>query len=180
MTQRNSLSEWLEQTRRINKHVDLICMEAIDAVIRVLPFIERDVIKKNKKFFDSFCDYYHKPNPIDILKRIRKRKLAFCLSCETGKPIIYNCTEFVQSSLDRCAMALDMVKTQWFEIVDFMWERPELVNPHLVDEYVRGKVDEVCRNHRKKNPLKNGVWKRFGAYWKDSKGKWHKERRNRF
>ena len=173
MTQKNSLMEWLEQTRRINKSVDIICMETIDGIIHVLPFLRRKMLYENKDFFDRFCVYYHKDNPVDLIKRKRTTQPPGCQRCKA-------ISGFVQGSIDRCWDGINMVKVQWMEVVDLFWERPELVNSALIDDYIRNRIGEVCKEHNKQNPLINGMWEHFGKHWKDSGGQWQVERRKRF
>ena len=169
MAQKNALMEWLEQTKKISKMVDYLSCDTIDTIIHYLPYIDRKMILIHKGFFDHFCEYYHKPNPV----RMRRIKRGECFPCD---PM----TLFVQSSIIRCQKAMNDVTWQWFEIIDFMFERPELVNPSLIDDYIKQKVSETCRNQKKNNPLRNGMWGKFGKKWKDKKGKWRNERRQRF
>lgn len=180
MAQHTSMMEWLSQTRRINKSVDQICMETIDAVVKILNYLDRNVVYKNREFFDRFCGYYHKPNPTMLMRRIRKKDQARCVNtCKYGD---YSRVlgEFVQGSINRCWEGIEMVKIQWFEVIDFMYERPELVNPANLDEYITDKIYEVCRNNKKLNPLDNGMRKRFGKFYRDNGGRWKHERRRRF
>jgi hypothetical protein len=180
MAQHNSLMEWLVQTRRVNKSVDQICMQTIDAINNTLPYLKRKTIIGNKDFFDRFCVYYHKPNPIDLIKKIHAEKKSPCLMCRRGDCICV-LNSYVQKSINRCWMGIEMAQVMWFEIIDFMFERPELVsNFAIIDDYTREKIEEVCQNNKKINPLTSDVSKRFGKFWKDEKGKWHPERRKRF
>jgi len=172
MTQKNSLMEWLEQTRRINKNVDIICCQTIDGIINIaLPYLNRKFLLRNGEFFDRFCKYYHKDNPIDLFKAQRKKQV----DQKPCKVLI----EFVQGSVDRCWRGIEMVKIQWGEVIDLLWERPELVNPSLIDEYIRMKIAEVCAEFNKRNPLVNGMWEHFGKHWRDANGQWQEERRKR-
>ena len=164
--------EWLEQTRRVSKGVDIICMETIDSIIDVLPYVKRKLILDNKKFFNRFCVYYHKDNPIDLIKKV---KPAINLNCKACNVI----SEYVESSIDRCWSGINMVQVAWWECVDFFWERPELVVPGMLDPYVQVKIAEVCKNHKKQNPLENGMWQHFGKHWKGTDGQWRDERRKR-
>jgi len=172
MTQKNSLMEWLEQTRRVNKAVDIICMETIDSIINALPYLRPKFLNKNKRFFNKYCDYYHKDNPVDLIKRKKTIRDMKCDHCEPME-------EYVQDSIDRCWKGIDMVKVQWMEVIDLFWERPELVNPAFIDDYIRCKISEICKEKNKKNPLINGMWKHFGKHWKDKNGEWRDERRKR-
>jgi len=180
MAQNTSFMEWLEQTRRISKTVDQICMSTIDSIIHGLHILDKSFIHANKNFFDRFCTYYHKPNPVKLIGRIRKSARPRCYSCRTDGSFKNLHTKYVQESIDRCWQGLDMVQIQWFEIIDFMFERPQLVNPNAIDEYIANRITDVCRNNKKLNPLKNGTAKRFGKMWRGSDGKWRKERRRRF
>lgn len=173
MTQKNSLMEWLEQTRRINKTVDIICMDTIDSIIDAIPYLSKNFLLKNKKFFTIYCEYYHKDNPIDIFKKMKGTIPDECNGCDGVE-------QFVHDSILRCWKGIEMVKIQWLEVIDLFWERPELVNPALIDDYIRHKVSEVCKEKNKKNPLANGMWDHFGKHWKDKKGKWQSERRKRY
>jgi hypothetical protein len=172
--------EWLDQTRRINKSVDMICMETIDGIVKAIRYVDRRVIYRNKKFFERFCTYYHKPNPVNIIRQIKKKDMSPCHSCHKDQNATKILSEYVQGSINRCWTGIDMVQTQWFEIIDFMFEMPQLVNPNAIDEYIAGRITEVCRNNRKLNPLANGTAKRFGRYWRDKDGKWRQEKRRRF
>ena len=181
MAKKTGFMEWLHQTRRINKNVDQICMDTIDSIVGIkgikpsmLPHIDRKVIYRNNAFFDRFCPVYNKPHPRRILRRIPKKHHK------------KNCMEellgiFIQSSIDRCWNGIEMVRTQWDEIVDFMYDYPNLVNPSVVDDdYVSNKIAEVCAGNRKNNPLKNGTARMFGKKWKDADGNIHAEKRRRF
>jgi hypothetical protein len=149
-------------------------METIDSIIDVLPNIRRKFLTGNRKFFNKFCDYYHKENPIDVHKDMRGVLQEGCGDCDPLE-------EYIQDDIDRCWKKIDVVKIQWCEVIDLLWERPELVNPAIIDEYVRQKVAEVCKEKNKKNPLaKGGMWDHFGKHWKDTNGQWQKERRKRF
>ena len=172
MTQKNALMEWLEQTRRVSKSVDMICMDTIDYIVTVLPYIQKVAIINNKNFFNRFCAHYHKDNPLDLIAGAEKIHPVECQTCDM-------ITKFMQSSIDRCWKGIDMVKIQWLEVVDFMWERPELVNPALIDDYIRSCITEVCRDHVKQNPLVNGMWEHFGKHWIDENGNFQEERRKR-
>lgn len=169
MTQKNSLMEWMEQTRRVSKSVDIICCETIDAIIdTALPYLSKPFIFKHKAFFDKFCTYYHKDNPVELVKK--KKKLIGCYRCKSV-PI------FVEGSIERCWKGIEMAKVTWMEMIDYLWERPELVRPELLDDYIRSKIDEVCKEKNKRNPLNNGMWEHFGKHWMDGNGIWQEERR---
>ena len=89
-------------------------------------------------------------------------------------------TDQLDIQIKRFQKAQEVLKWQWWEVIDFMWERPELVNPALLDDYSKKKINEVCADGQKKNPLKNGMMAKFGKFWKDEKGEWHPEKRHRF
>ena len=89
-------------------------------------------------------------------------------------------SKFVEGSLERSETAQQDIAWQWFEVIDFMWERPELINPDAIDEYMIERINWVCKKWRKKNPLENGIRDKFGKFWKDEDGKWKAERRKRF
>jgi len=174
MAQHTAFMEWLMQTRRINKSVDQICNDTIDGINKVLRFVDRKTIYRNKNFFDPFCIYYHKPNPISLTRRIRKKDIHKYHKCK-------QLSEFIQGSINRCWAGINMIQIQWFEIIDFMYERPELVNPNVVqDEYIIERINEACKNNKKLNPFKNGTAKRFGKNWRDKNGIWQSEKRRRF
>jgi hypothetical protein len=87
----------------------------------------------------------------------------------------------VDENIRRAKKQMEIVTWQWFEVIDFMYERPEFVNPSVVDDdYIHQQIDSVCAQHRKNNPLANGITEKFGKYWKDQKGRWHPEKRKRF
>lgn len=171
MSRRNSLMEWLDQTKKLSKLVDYMALDLIDSVISVLKVIDKKTIRKHKAFFDYYCNLYHKPNPVKLItdngndcKIVRK---ALC--------------DFLTKSIMRTERQRDSIVWQWFEVIDFMYERPELVDPSVIqDSYVKQQIDSVCDLHRKNNPFKNGILSRLGKFWKDSKGRWRIERRERF
>jgi len=181
MTAKNSLLEFIEQTRRIQKSVDMICNQTIDSIIEALPYIERKTIYGNRKFFDRFCKYYHKDNPLVLYRRIKKSNRPDCFVCKRGSSVKY-LNRYVQSSINRCWQGIDMVEVAWAEIVDFMWERPELIDPHLIgnDDYLQARIAEVCKRMHKRNPLKNGMWAHFGKHWINEDGEWMPERRQKW
>lgn len=178
---KNSLMEWMEQTKRLSKEVDYITLDTIDSIVTALPLVNPQTIRDHANFFNSYCEKYHKPNPV---KLIRKRRMLVletpCTTCPSKSTCMGILDRYVHASVNRCEKAVQMIDWQWFEVIDFMFERPELVNPALVDQYIRDRIFEVCRNHKKNNPLTNGVVARFGKYWRDDKGHWRKERRRRF
>ena len=189
MTQRNALMEWLEQTKKMSKMVDYICSEAIDWIVNVLWLTDGKIIRRHKGFFDYYCAKYHKPHPLELMRDPTAIEKIFmerygklipamrCVGCRFGKKTL---TDFVESSILRCKFGIKDVTWQWYEIIDFMYERPELVNPAVIDEYIEGKIYEVCGTHKKNNPLKNGMKEKFGKFFKGEDGKWHHERRRRF
>lgn len=72
--QRNSLMEWIDQIKKMSKSIDYICLDAIDSIVKVLPYIDRSLIKSHRVFFNRFCDYYHKPNPCKIWRTVQGKK----------------------------------------------------------------------------------------------------------
>ncbi len=202
--------EWLEQTKKLSKSVDYITMQTIDYFLEYLWLLDVKVLAKHKKILTKMSILYHKPNPLDIVKNNKRKIEHFIKQhnglCpqEWLKKIISvyhdkNCKVFknykdcrifqlfkktisywADGSLSRCEQAYRDITWQWFEVIDFMYERPELINPSLVDEYIEGKINEVCSENNKNNPLSDGHRKRFGKYWKNEKGEWHKEKRIRF
>jgi len=174
---RTGFSEWASQTRRINKNVDKICMETIDSIVSILPYIDKKLVYRNKGFFNPLCEYYHKPNPLTLMRKIKKKDRFYC----KGKPLTKILSEFVQGSINRCLGGIEMVHIQWMEIIDFMYDYPNLVNPAIVeDEYIVSKINEACKNNQKMNPLENGMARKFGKMWKDADGNWQHEKRRRF
>jgi len=101
-------------------------------------------------------------------------------SCTVSRFGIAHLSGYVDSSLRRCEMVQKDANWAWFEVIDYMWERPEQINPDSIDEYVIERVNYICETARKNNPLKNGVQDKFGKEWKDDDGHWQKERRKRF
>lgn len=89
-------------------------------------------------------------------------------------------SKYVDENLERCTRIQKDVLLQWAEVIDFMWERPELINPAAVDEYVKERINYVCRKMRKNNPLLNGIKEKFGKEYFGDDNKWHRERRMRF
>jgi hypothetical protein len=198
--------EWLEQTKRISKSHDYITLEVIDSILDYLWIIDKKVIQKHKELLNDICGTYHKPNPVDLVKKREKIDELFkerhgmgiqdwcqkaikdpsCKSfklwndCVMSKYCIKWLSSFVDGSLNRCEKANKDMLWQWFEVIDFMYERPELINPALIDEYIETVINKVCEKHRKNNPLSNGYRERFGKFWKDKDGKWQKEKRARF
>jgi len=179
MAQQSSLSEWLIQTKKVSKSVDYVCLDVIDSVISCLPFCNHEIISNNADFFKHYCDKYHKPNPVQLQQRPLQKRLRRSGNGDTAQ-VIDVVNKYLIASINRCRRLMDLVTWQWFEIIDFMFERPELVNPDSIDSYVRDCIAEVCANNKKNNPLKNGIFHRFGKYWKDVDGHWWKERRKRF
>ena len=114
-----------------------------------------------------------------------KKKLAGCAgqmdwkSCTVSRFGIDLLSKIVDSDLSRAETGQKDILWQWFEIIDFMFERPELVNPEIIDDYVTERIATVCRKHRKNNPLADGMRARFGKFWKSPDGRWRRERRHR-
>lgn len=211
MAKQTTLMEWLDQTKKLSKSKDYQCMDAIDNVMGCLWFIDKKMLMKHKDFINAMCEKYHKPNPINIIKSQAKMAELFiekygapiqefivdkikdsvpktCLSlkqwnsCPASAISKKWLSAYVDGSLGRCETGLEDLKKQWFEVIDFMWERPELINPALIDEYIQQTIADVCMQHKKNNPLVGdaNMWKRFGKFWKDADGRWHKEKRHRF
>jgi len=168
--------EWIEQTKKLSKGIDYIILDTIDSIIAALPMADSSVILAHEKFFNLFCQKYHKPNPVELLRNGKVPIIDKHIRCNCRKLL----TSYILDSIKRCYRGDELISWQWFEVIDFMFERPELINPSLIDQYIRDRIFEVCRNHKKNNPLTNGVVKRFGKFWKDENGKWRKERRRRF
>lgn len=168
--------EWIEQTKKLSKGIDYIILDTIDSIISALPVLSEDLIFAHEKFFHVFCSKYHKPNPVELLRNGKVTGSDGHIRCPCRKLI----AGYVLDSIKRCEKGNELISWQWFEVIDFMFERPELINPALIDQYIRDRIFETCRNHRKNNPLTNGAVKRFGKFWKDENGKWRKERRRRF
>ena len=195
--------EWLEQTKRISKEEDYMGLAIIDEVTKNLYAICPELLSRHRKFFNDLCDYYHKDNPVDIYRKNNQSKrfkeghdgesfhewqASFCRQpkgypkggCRAFKFFRKTLTEQLEIQIERFEKAQEVIRWQWWEVIDFIWERPELVNISIIDDYVREQIDNVCEGGIKKNPLKNGISKRFGKFWKDESGKWHTERRKRF
>jgi len=203
MANKTALMEWLEQTKRLSKEEDYMGLEIIDTVTQNIHIVCPELIRRNRGFFNDLCDEYHKPNPAIMLsgnhfnrdfkethggESFHQWQASFCRrpsgypkgGCRAFKMFRKAITEQIDIQIDRFKKAQKVIEWQWFEVIDFMFERPELVNPALIDEYITKKINTVCGKNRKNNPLKNGTFARFGKYWKDSKGKWLAERRRRF
>lgn len=210
MIKKNSLMEWLAQTKKLSKSVDYITMQTIDFVLNYLWAIDTKTIAKHKKILTRMSLLYHKPNPLDIAKNYRKAESYFLLhhggitlkdwlkkivqnyhkksckiyhsykECRIFQLLKKTISYWADGSLIRCEQAYQDITWQWFEVIDFMYDRPELINPSLIDEYIEGKINEVCAENNKNNPLADGYRDKFGKCWKDEKGGWHKEKRIRF
>lgn len=190
----------MEQTKRLSKAEDYMGLEIVDTVIDYLWLLERNFLRRYKYIFDDLCDRYHKDNPIKLFNKrgieaqfhqdYKKSKQQWFRdtchllwenhNCRLLKYLRSVITEQLEIQLKRYEKASEVLLWQWFEVIDFMYERPELINPNLLDEYIEDTVNRVCKIHRKNNPFSNGMQKRFGKYWKDKKGRWRKERRKRF
>lgn len=209
MAAKTSLMEWLEQTKRISKMVDYITLDVFDSVLKSLWFIELKVLVKHKKLINELCEQYHKPNPIELIKsssavaehfkmvhkislndwidkNVKDKRCVVSITKNLGKcPVIrlskHSFSDFIDGSLYRCERGRKDVMWQWWEVIDFMYERPELIDPKLIDPYIEQKINEVCSGHRKNNPLTNGHRKKFGKmWWNKIEKKWKPEKRNRF
>lgn len=171
MARANSLMEWIDQTKKFSKSVDYMALDLIDSIMVVRNAVERKVLLRHRKFFSGYCFHYHKPNPIDLLGYPEKM----------SKLVRKLLSTYVTESIDRIIQMQKSVDVQWFEVIDFIYERPELVDPRILsDEYVKEHIRRVCANKKKNNPLENGMAGRLGKYWKDAKGRWLVERRKRF
>ena len=171
MARLNSLMEWIDQTKKFSKSVDYLCLDIIDSIMKVRCYADRKVLYKNKEFFRVYCDRYHKPNPLRNLLTVR------------GLPALFRkaISGYISESIKRADAMQKAVEVQWFEVIDFIYERPELVDPRILqDEYVRVHIEHVCSNKRKNNPLTNGMASKLGKYWQDTSGRWRPERRKRF
>lgn len=203
MAQHNSLSEWISQTKRIQKEEDYMGLEIVDTVMENFHLVCPELIRRHRKFFNELCTEYHKPNPVNLLadknllrkfkeshggKTLHQWQASYCRrpagypkgGCRAFKLFRKAISEQVEIQIERFKKAQKVLTWQWFEVIDFMFERPELVNPALLDEYVVKIINEVCDDNRKNNPLKNGLMTRFGKFYRDSDGKWQTERRRRF
>lgn len=202
MSQRNALMEWLNQTKRLSKEEDYMGLEIVDTVMENIATVCPELIRRHRKFFNQLCGEYHKPNPVSLLSdknlhrhfkelnhgmSLHKWQASFCRNpklypkggCRAFKMLRKAVSDQIELQIERFKKAQKVLTWQWFEVIDFMYERPELVNPALLDEYVSRKINEVCENNKKNNPLSNGMVARFGRFWKDKDGKWQAERRRR-
>lgn len=203
MSKKNALMEWLDQTKRISKEEDYMGLEIIDTVMENIYLVCPELIRRYRKFFNQLCDAYHKPNPVSLLGDKKLAKLfkskhngqsfhqwqaSFCRrpsgypkgGCRAFKMLRKNFTDQIEVQIERFRKAQKVLEWQWFEVIDFMYERPELVNPAMIDEYIAAKINDVCTDSKKNNPLKNGIKDKFGKFWKDEKGEWQREKRKRF
>ena len=203
MSQHNSLMEWLSQTKRLTKEEDYMGLEIIDNVMENIDIVCPELIRRNRKFFNELCGEYHKPNPVSLLtdgnmaKEFKQKHVgqsfhlwqaSFCRSpknypkggCRAFKMFRKAVSEQIENQIERFKKAQKVLTWQWFEVIDFMYERPELVNPSLLDEYITKTINRVCKENKKNNPLVNGMVSKFGKFWKDEEGKWKPERRRRF
>jgi hypothetical protein len=200
--------EWLGQIRKLTKAKEYAVLDTIDGVLSVLWLIEPAMLGRHKDLLNKMSTKYHKNNPLDYLKSKRKLAVLFkerngmcmkdyqkkimvgtsCpmvrvskfLGCASSKYERELMTKFVEGSLSRCESGLQDLLWQWFEVIDFMYEHPEQINPALIDEYITNEINTVCREHGKNNPLTDGTSKRFGKFWQDKDGTWKKEKRHRF
>lgn len=200
--------EWLEQTKKISKMMDYIALDTLDAILKNMWVIEPRVLKKHENLISMLCEQYYKPNPIELIrsqktviehfklthgidfdtwvqKRVKNKKCTVVVTkelkaCPISRMGVKTFSDYVDGSLTRCEKGRKDILWQWFEVIDFMYERPELIDPKLLDGYIEDKINEVCAGHRKNNPLTDGYRRRFGAFWKDKSGEWHPEKRQRF
>jgi len=208
MTQRNALMELIEQGRRLSKHFDMMVLNKIDYVFRYLWILDVKKIREYKDIIQPIITYYHKPDLFEIIKN-KKNLDGFIRRTNHDKDIQSLVSDIVERNSDTCIAredygqctlcthlsnaitdifegclnrykkdkeALDLLLC---EIVDFMHERPELVNINLIDDYVRMLIDEVCTRKNKINPLATDLVDRFGKFWRDDQGNWHEEKRKR-
>lgn len=180
MAHHNSLMEWLAQTKKLSKSVDYICLDTIDSIINCMHLLSKTIIKKHSDFFTPLCEKYHKPNPVKLILKQQENGLTSCSQCKNKRTCKSVLADYVESSIVRCEQAIKEANFQWMEIVDFFFERPELVDVSLVDEYIEDKISEVCKQFNKNNPLRNGMKSKFGKFWKDENGRLIPERRKRF
>jgi len=202
MAKKTSLMEWLDQTRKLSKEEDYMGLAIVDTLMDYVWLVDQSSFAKHKKEVSRLCEQYHKPNPFEFFGNRKKIEAEFRRQnngktysawfrarCRLKAEHVGDCgvlrflkgvvTEQILLQLDRYERARLVLLFQWFEVIDFMFERPELVDPDAIDGYVGETIYRVCRDNRKNNPLSNGVKKRFGKFWKDKDGKWHKERRRR-
>ena len=171
MARANSLMEWIDQTKKFSKSVDYMALDIIDSIMKVRNVVDRKTLYQHRKFFNSFCSRYHKPNPLDFLAKPRR-------SAYSIRKLF---SVYVVESIKRIEDMQKAVEVQWFEVIDFIYERPELVDPRILsDEYIKSHIKQVCADKKKNNPLENGVSVKLGRYWKDERGRWCIERRKRF
>lgn len=175
MSSRNALLEWLEQIKKLSKARDYADLDLVDKLFELMPLLDKGMLYRHKDFFDEICTPYHKPSP--LARRSSNGKIWRC-PIEHHKCGVLN--RFVDAVISRAEAARKDILWQWFEIIDFMFERPELINPSALDEYIEDKINFVCKAHRKNNPLDDYVRNKFGRYWKDDQGRWRKERRHRW
>lgn len=208
MAKRNALLEWLDQTKKLAKSRDYAMLNLIDNIFEVIWYIDRKIILRHHESFDDVCNRYHKPNPVDVARDRRitqnsysgikkppkDRRQSFDGICPPkGCPVHQNpkkcfltksgislLNKFMESAIVRVEESQKEILWQWFEIIDFMFERPELINPKAIDEYVEERINYVCSTHRKNNPLKHSIRDKFGKSWMDDMGHWQHERRRRF
>ncbi len=169
MTQKNSLMEWLEQTKKLSKSLDYTWLSLVDNIFEALPFVRRDTLTPYGQLINDVCKHYHKPNPFDADKL---GSVKIKNECTTAINML------IAGSLKRCEEKEIELIWQYHEIVDFMYEYPNMVDPRMIDARTRGMINYVCNRHRKNNPFKDGTHKLFGKYWRDEKGKLIRERRH--
>lgn len=206
---KTSLMEWIEQTKKLSKSKDYFILELIDFIYDNIFFIDKKILLKYEYLINKYCKKYHKPNPLFLIKSTKKTDMLFkekhkgkslgifwkeniCIKgnkcnvkknykkCKAFLFMKKICSSFIDKSLKRSEHSEDILLWQWFEIIDLMYERPELVNPAILDVYISEKINTVCKKYNKNNPLKNGMLNKFGKYWKNKQGKLTEERRKRF
>ncbi len=163
--------EWIDQTKKFSKSVDYMALDLIDSIMKVRNVVDRKILFLNRHFFDTFCSRYHKPTPLNLLGKLER----------SSPTIRKSLSAYVVESIGRIESMRKAVEVQWFEVIDFIYERPELVDPRILsDEYIKSHIKQVCADKKKNNPLENGMALKLGKYWKDERGRWCIERRKRF
>jgi hypothetical protein len=205
MSQKTSLMEWIHQNRRLQKEEDYFGLSILDTIIDYIWLLEAQPFQKYRGELERLCEAYHKePSPYDIFGDRKKIEAEFRRT-HNGKHLIKwqqakcnekddpyrNCGMFmylrevvtgqIVIQLERYMKARDVLVQQWEEAIDFMIERPELCDPKVLsDEFIVDTITLISRIHRKENPLANGFRSRLGKFWRDSDGRWKKEKRRRF
>ena len=205
MSQRNSLMEWIHQTRRLQKEEDYFGLSILDTIIDYVWLLDPQPFQKYRPELERLLKAYHKePSPYDMLGNRKKIETEFRRThngrhlhkwqqakCNEKDEPYHQCgmfgylrdviTEQIVLQLERYMKARDVLVQQWEEVIDFMIERPELCDPKILsDEFTLDTITSISRMTRKTNPLANGFRLRLGKFWKGADGKWKRERRERF